>query len=72
MTRHFQPHILLEEVRANQTKLEACKDHRFEAITPGLFGTRYYCQHCGGQVDGLSAKWYETGRLHGAAGTSGQ
>jgi len=78
MTRHFEPHIILAEVKENQLKLEACKHHDFQPITPGLFGTRYKCYACGGEVDGLSARWYAIGLLHGAtdelcppSGTSG-
>lgn len=58
--------MLLDEVMANQKLLEECKDHHFRPITPGLFGTRYKCYACKGEVDGLSAKWYERGRIHGA------
>lgn len=78
MTRHFEPHIILAEVKENQTKLESCAGHDFQPITPGLFGTRYKCYGCGGEVDGLSARWYAIGRQHGAgcnptttSGTSG-
>lgn len=62
----FDGRAALAETRANLAKLEACKDHNFQPITPGLFGTRYMCHNCKGEVDGLTAKWYERGRLHGA------
>lgn len=63
MSRHDE---MRAEVLSNQRKLESCIDHRFRAITPGLFGTRYKCYTCGGEVDGLTAKWYRIGREHGA------
>lgn len=60
--QHMQQ--VLEDVRANQARLEACPLHDFQSIYPGQFGTKYICKHCHGTVDGLTARWYAKGREH--------
>jgi hypothetical protein len=56
-----------DAVKENLRKLDTCGSHNFQPITPGLHGTKHECRVCRGQVDGLSARWYETGRRHGPA-----
>lgn len=61
-----------DAAKENQKRLETCADHDFQAITPGLFGTKFWCYRCNGQVDGLTAKWYKIGRQHGGCPIHGQ
>lgn len=60
----FDGKALWAEVQANYQRLEACPDHAFVQITPGLFGSKWVCTVCKGEVDGVSAKWYLRGREH--------
>jgi hypothetical protein len=58
---------LLEWVKANQRKLEACPKHDFQSIEDPrrMLLSRRRCTNCGGEVDPLCAYWYETGLQHG-------
>lgn len=70
---------LLEEVRKNQAKLEACDGHEFSVPlnrltkerleAPSLF-CDWECVHCGGVVDGPSKRWYDRGLAHGRKAAS--
>ena len=63
-----------EQVKANHAKLEACDAHDFsipidritlKEINERVFGCKWSCKHCGGNVDGQSKYWYLKGVLHG-------
>jgi hypothetical protein len=60
---------ILEEVKANQAKLNGCPGpHDFEDTTPDkLLGKRFRCRRCAGELEGLHARWYMRGLEHGRA-----
>lgn len=53
---------ILQNVRANHAKLEACPLHDFPLTT--RFG-QVSCTNCGGKTDNLHAMWYRRGLAHG-------
>jgi hypothetical protein len=52
----------------NNKLLGSCALHEFEladpAARPSSF-TKYRCRNCGGTVDAIQHRWYETGLKHG-------
>ena len=58
--------LLLEEIRANQIRLDTCKRHCFPTWppieqTPTLIGLKVDCCNCGGRMDALHAYAYTRG-----------
>ena len=52
---------IMAEIRANNSKLEAClKPHIFERDPSKPLGKRT-CKKCGGKIDAIHAIWYERG-----------
>ena len=62
-----------ERAKANIAILAACAGpHVFEALPPEnakqkVFGVRYRCKTCGGEVESRERAWYERGLAHGRA-----
>ena len=57
---------LLAEVRANQSRLDACTSHDFVDVgTPAFSARRFMCRHCGGWTDSHAFYWYQKGLEHG-------
>ena len=56
---------ILEEIKANQSKLESCKKHNFQRLDDNskLF-SKYRCALCGGIVDVQAMHWYNKGIQH--------
>jgi hypothetical protein len=56
---------ILAKVKANSAKLNACAFHEF-VESPGqedrVFGKRYHCTVCGGEVDCHAYHWHKQGR----------
>lgn len=55
---------LVEQIKANYVKLEACAWHEFEPApesSPAAWG-RYVCRHCQGTIDSVAYRWHELGR----------
>lgn len=56
---------IFAQVKANSAKLNACGYHDFVEM-PGqkdkVFGKRYHCIHCGGDVDCHAFYWHKQGR----------
>lgn len=56
---------ILQQVKANSAKLNACQAHAFEP-SPGQehknLGKRYICTRCRGEVDAHAYYWHEIGR----------
>lgn len=58
---------LLNLIKENNRLLSSCEYHEFTIeLSPngGLFGMKYECANCGGEVDWSHKKWYETGLEH--------
>jgi hypothetical protein len=59
---------ILADVRANLKRLDSCEGpHRFDPIPEDVgkvFGIRYRCTLCGGEVDNHAKHWYERGLKH--------
>lgn len=56
---------ILAEVKANSAKLNACAYHVFSEKSGQegkVFGKRYVCTACGGEVDHHARYWHEKGR----------
>lgn len=55
---------LADHVKANHSRLMACRSHDFETINPDvrLGRQRYRCIHCNGEVDFHAYHWHEIGR----------
>lgn len=58
---------ILEQVKANNAKLNACPWHEFEqsaqtAPLRSLTHQKYVCRHCGGEIDASAYYWHEQGR----------
>lgn len=51
-----------EKVKENSKILDSCTHHDFQRI---LGSHRYKCSHCGGEVDCVSASYYNKGFEHG-------
>lgn len=51
---------ILEEVKENNRKIDACKRHRFSGETLP-FGKKYTCLECGGQMKGTDIMSYIQG-----------
>lgn len=61
---------IMEDVKANLSKLALCDNHLFEYVDAGerklgRVHREYRCQHCGGTIDGNELHWYMVGRAHG-------
>lgn len=56
---------ILAQVKANSAKLNSCGYHEFVEM-PGqedkVFGKRYHCTGCGGEVDCHAYYWHKQGR----------
>lgn len=59
---------LMQAVKANHAKLDACPGHDF-VQTPDSrpLRSRFACSRCGGTVDGVAWLWYQRGVEHGKA-----
>lgn len=58
---------LLEEIKANAAKLNACPKHQFEAAPlPYKMGHKFTCRNCGGKMEAIGAMYYARG--YAAAG----
>ena len=68
---------ILADIKANSAKLDACPRHDFSICIPRhtkqpvasptplqMFGAKWRCKHCGGDVDSQSKRWYELGLKH--------
>lgn len=58
---------ILEDVKANFAKLDACPVHDFEPfefIGDGKLVRKHRCKKCGGLLDSLMARWYQKGLAH--------
>lgn len=71
MALDFDPALLLEEIKANQHRLDGCKRHRFPTLPPTneipfRIGLKLDCINCGGSLDALQAYAYARG--YAAAG----
>lgn len=60
---------ILQEIRANTAKLDACAvPHDFKQDdNPNPFRKKWVCQKCGGSVDLPRGAWYLKGLEHGRA-----
>jgi hypothetical protein len=57
---------IIADVRANLAKLDACPRHEFRRKgDSGRVMFRSICAKCGGELDGIQAKYYEVGIGHG-------
>jgi hypothetical protein len=57
---------LWNQVKENSRKLNNCKLHNFQDITPDRkIGKRYKCKNCNGELDGINVHYYERGLEHG-------
>lgn len=57
---------ILQEVRANQARLDACQGpHDFGPIDSSNLPRTYRCSKCGGTVSTVHAIWYKKGLEHG-------
>ena len=70
----IDPVVMLEEIRANQKRLDECKRHHFPTLPdngaiPTAFGLKLTCSNCGGTIDALKAYAYTRGYI--AAGGNG-
>lgn len=66
----IDPHVMLEEIRANQKRLDECKRHHFPTFPERLmFRHKLTCANCGGEIDALQAYAYTRGYI--AAGGNG-
>lgn len=66
--------LILEELRANQDRLDRCKLHHFPTWPalheiPTRLGLKVSCSNCGGVIDALHAAAYTRGYV--AAGGDG-
>lgn len=51
-----------EQVQANHRTLEACvRPHDFQPLGERPLFDRFKCSRCGGEVDGINARWYTDG-----------
>ncbi len=69
MALDFDPALLLEEIKANQQRLDECKRHHFPTWPSGIsrhLGLKVDCCNCGGQLDARMAASYTRG--YAAAG----
>lgn len=54
-----------EFVKENHKKLNSCKLHEFEDITPNRpLDKKYKCKNCGGELDSINVSYYNLGRKH--------
>lgn len=58
--------VMLEEIRANQNRLDGCKRHHFPTLPPNgeipvSFALKLDCSNCGGRIDALQAYAYARG-----------
>jgi hypothetical protein len=62
---------ILEQVKANQAKLNSCELHDFVSrdVVPNL-KTKYVCAKCAGEVDASRMTWYQKGLEHGRKAAS--
>jgi hypothetical protein len=60
-------HKLFEQVKENHRILDSCTRHAFDIDkNPGqVFGKKWECSNCGGNVDSMAKLWYERGLQHG-------
>lgn len=63
ITCRLSSRALLDEVRANQQRIDACRGHVLQPL-PGAM--RYLCTQCEGVMDASTAKAYTQGQTHGA------
>ncbi len=71
MAMNIDPALLLEEIRANQKRLDECKRHHFPTLPPTdqigtMLGLKLTCSKCGGIMDARMAASYTRG--YAAAG----
>lgn len=67
----INPHLLFEEIQANQMRLDNCPRHHFPTMPdaarlPYMIGLKLDCATCGGSIDALQAYAYTRG--YAAAG----
>lgn len=55
---------IVEQVKANNAKLNGCPYHDFELHEQGALVSRskFRCVHCGGIINGDQYRWHELGR----------
>lgn len=69
---------IIAEIKANSAKLDACILHDFsiclDRVTKKpidnpepkqMFGAKWRCKNCGGDVDAMAKRWYNLGLQHG-------
>lgn len=66
MESKFDPALLLDEIKANQKRLDECKRHHFPTTPPLTLNVKFTCANCGGVINALNAYAYARG--YAAAG----
>lgn len=62
MALEIDSKLLLEEIKANQARLDGCKQHHFPTFPERLaFRQKLDCSKCGGSIDALQAYAYTRG-----------
>lgn len=62
----INPELMLEEIKANQQRLDECKRHHFPTLPDNdtirvAFRLKLTCSNCGGTIDALKAYAYARG-----------
>lgn len=61
--------VMLEEIKANQKRLDECPRHHFPTLPDLTIGVKMNCANCGGTIHALNAYAYTRGYI--AAGGDG-